>query len=154
MLIQGKRVYKKDVCPRNLRYHFIMRSVYKVLLVVAGIVSTALVIVGIFVPLLPTTPFLLLAAACFIRSSEKLYLWLITNKYLGSYIKNYREGRGISLGQKIFILSLLWITIGLSIIFATDLLIVRLLLCAIASAVTIHILRFKTLRLSKRPSNQ
>ena len=123
-----------------------MKKAYKLLLIVSGSISVALGIIGIFLPLLPTTPFLLLAASCYIRSSDKLYHWLITNKYLGAYIKNYREGRGLSLKVKIFTLSLLWITIGSTIIFSVKLLAVRVLLIIIAIAVTIHITRLKTLK--------
>jgi len=71
-------------------------------------------IIGIFIPILPTTPFLLLSAACYARGSEKFYNWLINNKWLGEYIKNYQKGRGIPLNIKILAISLLWITIVFS----------------------------------------
>ena len=74
----------------------------------AGIFALSLGIIGIVVPLLPTTPFLLLAAACFVRSSEKLYAWLLHHKWFGEYIRHYREHRAITLRAKIVILVLLW----------------------------------------------
>jgi len=67
------------------------RNLIKYLLIAAGIFSTALGVIGIFVPLLPTTPLLLLAAACFMRSSDRLYTALIRHKVLGIYIKNYMD---------------------------------------------------------------
>jgi uncharacterized protein len=68
--------------------------------------------VGIFLPVLPTTPFLLLAAACYCRSSDKLYQWLMGNKWFGTYIKNYREGKGLSIKTKIIALTVLWVSIS------------------------------------------
>jgi len=69
----------------------------RVALIVVGTISTALGILGIFVPILPTTPFLLLAAACYSRSSQRFYDWLLNNKYFGNYIRNYLEKKGIPL---------------------------------------------------------
>ena len=100
-------------------------------------------IVGIFVPVLPTTPFLLLAAALYARSSRRFYNWLINNRILGRYIKNYREGKGIPLKVKIIAISILWITIGYSAIFAIDILWVRILLVLIAIGVSVHIVRVR-----------
>ena len=76
-------------------------SIKKGILVASGTFFLVLGIIGIFIPLLPTTPFLLLAAACYIRGSKKFYYWLIKNKWFGKYIKNYQEGRGVPLKVKI-----------------------------------------------------
>lgn len=100
-------------------------------------------------PLLPTTPFLLLAAACYIRSSEKFYNWLINNKYLGKYIKHYIEGTGIPLKGKIFSITILWFTILISAIFVIHIIWVKILLLVIAIGVTIHILKHPTLSIEK-----
>ena len=116
------------------------KRVTRSLLIVAGTTSTAIGIVGIFVPMLPTTPFLLLAAACYMRSSERFYRWLTHNRYLGAYIRNYIEGKGIPVKVKVITLTLLWVTIGLSAYFGTDNLIVRIVLGAVAVGVTVHIL--------------
>ena len=118
----------------------------KILLFSAGVISVILGIIGIVLPLLPTTPFLLLAAGCFFKSSEKWYNWLMNHKYLGPYIRNYREHKAIPLTTKIATIALLWITISASAIFAVSLLWVRVLLGIIAIGVTIHILHFKTLK--------
>ena len=115
------------------------------LLVVVGCVCVGLGTVGIFLPLLPTTPFLLLAAACFIRSSERLYEWLITHRWFGYYIKNYSEHRAITLRAKVVTLSLLWFTIGYSAIVVARAWWLRLVLLCIAVGVTLHVLRLKTL---------
>lgn len=115
------------------------------LLLIAGILSTAIGILGIFVPLLPTTPFLLLAAACYIRSSQKMYNWLLNNRYFGSYIRNYIQGKGIPSKIKVITVILLWITIGLSAWFATQEVAIRVLLILVAVGVTTHIVLMKTL---------
>tara|TARA_B100001029_G_scaffold179791_1_gene191049 strand:- start:10294 stop:10722 length:429 start_codon:yes stop_codon:yes gene_type:complete len=72
--------------------------------------------IGIFVPGLPTTIFLILAAACYIRSSEKLYNWLIRNKTFGKYIKDFREGKGMPIRAKITALSMMTIFILLAVL--------------------------------------
>lgn len=118
----------------------------RILLVIAGTVCVGLGIVGIFVPVLPTTPFLLLAAACYARSSQRFHSWLLNNKWFGSYIKNYLERKGITLRAKIITLSLLWITIGVSIAFAVETLALKLILGIIAIGVSIHILSLRTLK--------
>ena len=117
----------------------------KKILVLIGFASLFLGIIGIAVPLLPTTPFLLLSAACFIRGSDQLYQWLMKNRLFGSYIRNFREYKAIPLKTKILAISLLWITILYSILFILESVYIRILLTAIAVVVTIHILHFKTL---------
>ena len=118
----------------------------RALLIAAGTACVALGTLGIVLPLLPTTPFLLLAAVCYARSSPRLLHWLTHNRWFGSYIRNYREGHGIPLREKILTLSLLWITIGITVIFFVPLLWVKILLLLIATAVTIHLLRIKTMK--------
>jgi len=120
-----------------------LKKPIKILLIIAGTFLIGVSIVGIFLPVLPTTPFLLLAAALYARSSKRFYNWLINNRILGRYIKNYREGKGIPLKVKITAISILWITIGYSAIFVMEILWVRILLVIIAIAVTVHIVRIK-----------
>lgn len=116
----------------------------KGLLIIAGSISTAIGIVGIFIPILPTTPFLLLAAACYVRSSQRFYDGLLGNRVFGAYIKNYLEGKGIPIKLKIITLALLWITIGLSVTFAVQHVVIRIVLMIVAIGVTVHIVLVKT----------
>jgi uncharacterized membrane protein YbaN (DUF454 family) len=109
------------------------------LLIAAGTLCAGLGIIGVFVPILPTTPFLLLAAACYMRSSERFYQWLINNRIFGAYVRNYIEGRGMPIRIKVFTILLLWLTIGLSITFAVQNLVIRIILICIAVGVTVHI---------------
>lgn len=76
--------------------------IIRILLIILGSIFVAIGAIGILVPGLPTTPFMILAAACYIRSSDKLYNWLIKNKLFGKHIKNIREGKGIPIRVKIF----------------------------------------------------
>ncbi len=121
-------------------------KIKRTLLFSAGFISVTLGMIGMVLPLLPTTPFLLLAAGCFFKSSERWYNWLMNHKYLGTYIRNYREHKAITLQTKIVTIALLWITISISAVFAVSLLSVRILLGLIAVGVTLHILHFKTLK--------
>ena len=114
------------------------------LLVSAGTVFTATGIIGIFVPILPTTPFLLLAAACYLRSSQRFYNWLLGNRFFGAYVRNYLQGRGMPRKVKIATIFLLWLTISCSIIFAVQALVIRAVLLVIAIGVTVHIILIKT----------
>lgn len=118
----------------------------RIILVLLGTISVGLGILGIFLPLLPTTPFLLLAAFLYARSSQRFYDWLLSNRWFGHYVKNYRERRGISLKIKILAISTLWITILFSVFWAVKILFIRIILFLIAGAVTWHILSFKTLK--------
>ncbi len=119
------------------------------LLIAAGTISTAIGIVGIFVPVLPTTPFLLLAAAFYLRSSQKLYDRLLNNRFIGAYVRNYLQGKGMPRKVKIITILLLWITITGSIIFAVQGLIIRAILLIIAIGVSVHILLIKTTKGNK-----
>ncbi|MGC9467598.1 MAG: YbaN family protein [Anaerolineae bacterium] len=112
---------------------------------VVGVLAVGLGAVGIFVPLLPTTPLLLLAAACFVRSSDRLYGWLLHHRWFGTYIRNYREHRAVPLRIKITSLALLWSTMGFSALHVVESTWLRVLLFLIATGVTIHIVRLKTL---------
>lgn len=111
----------------------------------AGTLSLGLGILGIPLPLLPTTPFLLLSAWCYARSSERFYVWLINHRVFGRHISNYREHRGMSRQLKWYTIGLLWLTIGISATFAVSLWWVRVLLLVIAVGVTLHINSLKSL---------
>lgn len=116
-------------------------------LVILGGLSLVLGLLGIFVPLLPTTPFLLLAAALWVRSSPRLYAWLLSHRRLGPYIRNFRENRAIPLRAKVVSLTLLWATLLYCIVAVVDAWWwAQLGLLCVAVGVTWHILSFATLR--------
>jgi uncharacterized membrane protein YbaN (DUF454 family) len=119
------------------------RSVRYALLAI-GWLSVVLGVIGIFVPVLPTTPFLLLAAACFVRSSRRFYLWLVNHRHLGPWIRDYLEGNGIPLKGKVYALGLMWASIGLS-CYLVPLVWARAFMLTSAVLVSLYILRQKTL---------
>ncbi|MFE8072742.1 YbaN family protein [Marinobacteraceae bacterium S3BR75-40.1] len=109
-------------------------------LLCTGCLALASGVLGIFLPLLPTTPFLLLAAACFLRSSPAFYHWLVGHPRLGPFVNNYLDGKGMPRKAKVYTLVLLWSSIGFS-LWWVPLLPVRLLLITIAFSVSLYILR-------------
>lgn len=116
----------------------------KYVLAFLGLVSLSLGVIGIFLPLLPTTPFLLLSAALFMKSSRRLYNWLMNNKFLGKYLCDYVNNRTISVQSKIISITILWVTILASSIFVIEKIVIKIVLLIIATAVTLHILSFKS----------
>jgi uncharacterized membrane protein YbaN (DUF454 family) len=129
------------------------RKVVRTLWFIAGTICVVLGASGIVLPILPTTPFLLAAAACYYKSSERMHRWLLNNKWFGEYIRNYKEGKGIPKKTKIIALTVLWITIGFSTVFMLPCLLptmlvlpLQLIMIAVAIAVSTHILRLPTFR--------
>jgi uncharacterized membrane protein YbaN (DUF454 family) len=131
-----------EINKKNIRTS---EKIIRNLLIGCGTFFVIIGFIGIFLPLLPTTPFLLLAAACYARGSKKFYNWLITNKWFGEYIKNYREKKGIPIKTKVFAILVLWITISYS-IFILDILLIRIILIIVLAGVTFHLLTIKTLK--------
>jgi hypothetical protein len=123
-------------------------------MVFAGIVSVALGILGIFIPILPTTPFFLLAAYLFLRSSKRLYRWLLTHRLFGNYIRNYIHHKAIGKGVKAFTLLLLWSTILYSVHLVHPLIWLQILLLAIATAVSIHIFSLRSMPKKNNKTNE
>jgi len=119
------------------------------ILFIAGSISVAIGVVGIFVPLLPTTPFLLLAAACYMRSSERFYRRLLNNRFFGTYIRNYMEGKGVPLRIKIYTIALLWATISLTIFLISPGIVVKIVLAVVAIGVTLHIILLRGVKGNK-----
>ena len=115
-----------------------------------GSVFLALGLLGVPLPVLPTTPFLLLAAACFLRGSPRMHAWMMTNRYFGTYLAEYRAGRGVPRGTKVSAIALLWIGIGVSAAFVVESAFGRGLLLAIAGVVTVHIVLIRPRRQAPR----
>ncbi|MBO5961764.1 MAG: YbaN family protein [Alistipes sp.] len=119
----------------------------KIFLIIVGSVSLVLGVLGIFLPMLPTTPFLLLSAAAWVKASPSLYEWLINHRVLGEYIRNFREHRAIPLRVKIISVSLVWLTIGYCIFAVVDeWWWAQVLMTLLATAISWHILSFATLK--------
>ena len=130
---------------------------------IAGTICVVLGAIGIVLPILPTTPFLLAAAACYYKSSPRMHRWLLNNKWFGEYIRNYTEGKGLTKKTKITALIVLWVTIGFSTVSMLNRLLpetlvlqMQIIMVIVAIAVSAHILRLPTFRekqiqLKKKP---
>ena len=129
--------------PPDQDMHFVNR-VIKAVLLLTGTISLGLGILGMVLPVLPTTPFLLLSAAAYARGSKRFYHWLMANKWFGPTILSYREGKGIPRKTKITAIAMLWTSILSSVIFFIDNVYLKGLLVVIAIAVTWHLLVIKT----------
>jgi uncharacterized membrane protein YbaN (DUF454 family) len=133
---------KKKIELKNLE----MPRIYRFFYLISGVLLVVIGVIGIFLPVLPTTIFLILASACFLKSSTKAHQWLKNHRILGQYIKNYEDKTGLTVKAKIFNISFLWIMILLSAFYFTELTYIRIILIMIAIGVTIHLLTIKTLR--------
>lgn len=120
-----------------------MVSIKKILYVLFGSITLVLGVIGIFVPLLPTTPFLLLTAFFYMRSSDKLHNWLMTHKKFGPYIKGIVTDKAMSKKAKQRSLITLWMTISIS-IYTVPLVLAKVTLIVIASSVSLYIFQLKT----------
>lgn len=120
-------------------------KVKRILFVIFGTLFLVIGFIGVVIPVLPTTPFLLLAAACYIRGSKRIHNWMINNSIFGDFVRNYMERKGITIKQKIITLTFLWLTIGFSIYYIIDSFLIRIALFIIATAVSLHILLIRTL---------
>ena len=118
----------------------------RLFLTLMGLISLGLGILGAFLPVLPTTPLLLLSAALFLRGNQKLYDWLMNHPKLGTYISNFTKHKAIPLRVKIVSITFLWLTLLNCAIFVTDHIALRLFFLVLAVAVTLHILSYKTLK--------
>ena len=123
------------------------QKLLKAFLLFIGWLSVVLGVIGIFLPIMPTTPFLLLAAACFMRTSPKFYNWLVGHPRLGKYIAYYLEGKGIPLKAKIYTIALLTISMSIT-TYIVPVLAVKILLPLVGVLVALYIVRQPTLDLS------
>lgn len=112
-------------------------------LLTAGSLFLALGLVGVVIPVLPTTPFLLVAALCYGKSSERSYRWLVGNRLFGRHLDDYLHGRGVSWRAKVSALALLWGMMTLSAVFFVSQWWIRAVLFAVAAGVSVHLVMLK-----------
>lgn len=123
-----------------------MRPALRHVLHACGWISLGLGAIGLVLPVLPTVPFVLLAAALFLRSSERSHAWLVTHPRFGRHVRDYLDGRGVRGQTKAIALAWLWTTVMVSVVFFVALPLGDALLVMMALAVTVHILRLPTCR--------
>jgi uncharacterized protein len=141
--------YQKERMPNTKSQNVRLPGIYRYLYFISGVLLVAIGVIGIFLPILPTTIFLILASACFIKSSPQANEWLRNHKILGMYIKNYQDNSGLTIKSKIFNITFLWLMISASAIFFTDLWYIQFLLFVIAIGVTIHLVMVKTKKINE-----
>lgn len=113
----------------------------KIWLNVVGCIAVVLALLGVFLPLLPTTPFLLLASVCFARGSTRMHRWLLDNQLFGEYLRNFEDGQGMPRKAKVITLTILWASLGFS-AFKVNSAALTVLLLAIGIGVTIYLVKF------------
>jgi uncharacterized membrane protein YbaN (DUF454 family) len=116
----------------------------KLIYILIGTISLVIGIIGIIVPVLPTTPFILLSAGCYYRGSSRFHDWLLNHNYFGPIILEYSDGKGIRRNNKIKAIILTWIMVLVTALFILDSLSMRLFIVSLAIIGTIVILRLKT----------
>ena len=121
-----------------------MKGTRRIIYIILGSFFLILGAIGIFVPLLPTTPFWLLTCWFYIRSSEKLYNRVMSNRHFGPYIRNYMVDKAIPLRSKIISVAVMWLSAIFTSLFLVDILWVKILLILISIGVSWHILPFPT----------
>ena len=115
------------------------------ILICCGWLSIVAGVIGIFLPLLPTVPFLLLATACFARSSERFHGWLVEHNYLGPLISDYLNGGGIPLRIKIIAIGMVWVSFPATAFLFVPVVWIKIVLMAIPAGVTLYLLRLPTI---------
>lgn len=121
----------------------------KYVIFTVGCILIVIASIGLFLPILPTTPFVILSAMCFSISSEKAYRLLVKNRFFGPYIENYKNGSGVTVAAKVRGIIMLWVLLIISAI-AMHKLWSSIMFAVIGSAVTIHLLLLKTKSLEER----
>ncbi len=116
-------------------------TILRLALLSAGWLAVALAVLGLILPLLPTTPFVLVAAGCFSRASERCHRWLLSAPVIGRLLADWEAGRGVALAVRIKAIALVWIGIGSSVVWFVDATAARVLLLAIAATVSAYLLR-------------
>jgi hypothetical protein len=116
----------------------------KIFFFIVGSISLALGSLGVFLPVLPTTPFLLLSLYCYMRSSKKLYNFVLNHKILGPYVKDFTSGEGIPLATKRKAIALIWISIPTSAFIFVSSIYVRIAMFSIGTIVSIYIWKQET----------
>lgn len=122
-----------------------MKRAKQAVYLIIGTLALVLGAIGLFLPVLPTTPFVILAAACYLRSSKRMHAWILRSELFGETIENFQAGRGLKRDTKIRALVLMWATISISAFFFVDQLIFRGAMFLVAAGVTVYLLRLPTL---------
>lgn len=128
----------------SLRRSVVAAAPLRPLFIAGGILALMLGIAGIFLPLVPTTPFLLVAAAAFARGSPRLHAWLIQHPRLGPFLRMWWTDHAVPKRAKVLAIAVVWISMGLSIVFLVDQMWLRAMLGVVLIALTVFLARLRT----------
>ncbi len=129
-------------------------GIKKAIMLFLGLICTALGAIGIFLPLLPTTPFILAAAICFSSSSERMYNWLSKSPYFGEFINNYQKKTGVSKRTKVLSILFLWSLLSISMYLMRDNILMIVIVISVGIGVTAHILLLRGIRRAVSPADE
>lgn len=118
-----------------------MRSIY----IIVGTIALVIGAIGLFLPVIPTTPLVILAAACYYRGSDRLHNWILSSRWFGETVKNYQEGRGLTRDTKVRAISMMWAMILISAWFFVSNFFVRVAIICVAIGVTVYLIKLPTL---------
>ena len=119
-------------------------TVKKIILILLGFLFLGLGMIGIILPIVPTTPFLIVASLCFVRGSSKMNTWLLSHPIFGNYLRNYLEEKAIKKEHRIKTLFFLWSTLLISAFFI-DLTVMKVILIIIGATVSLHLMSLKSI---------
>lgn len=125
----------------------------RIALIILGTLSLIIGIIGAFLPVLPTTPFVLLAAICYVRSSQRMYRWVMNSRFAGKHVQSVLAGHGIPLSVKIASVAISFCMIGYVSLFVTENFLLRLLLGLLFVVQVYFMVRIRTLRRSEYARN-
>lgn len=148
MPAQLRRLFPLNTKPemtQSPKQKLVENRLLRMLLVAIGWLAVILGVIGLFLPVMPTVPFLLLAVACFARSSERFHSWLVDHRHLGPLIRMYISGAGMPLRAKVSAVIMIWLSLLISAFLLVKLIWVRLLLIGIGACLTFYLLRLPTI---------
>lgn len=128
----------------NRNHNHVKSDLLRFVLIGIGWFSIAAGIIGIFLPIMPTVPFLLLAAVCFSKSSVRFHTWLVEHKQFGPLVRDYLLTGAVPLKAKVAALTMIWISFPVSAFFLVEVFWLKLALMSVAAAVTLYLLYLPT----------
>jgi uncharacterized membrane protein YbaN (DUF454 family) len=126
-------------------YHRLSQKMIRGIYIIVGTIALIIGAIGLFLPVIPTTPLVILAAACYYRGSDRLHTWILSSRWFGETIKNYQEGKGLTRNTKVRAISMMWAMILISAWFFVSSLFIRVAMICVAIGVTVYLVRLPTL---------
>ncbi|KOY64712.1 YbaN family protein [Clostridium sporogenes] len=117
----------------------------RVLLLIIGFISLGLGVIGVFLPILPTVPFLLLSSFCFIKSSKRISIWFENTNIYKKHVRSFKENKAMTLKTKLYILIPVYVML-ITLFFIKDILAMRIAIVVLLVVKTIVFIKIKTFK--------